>query len=642
MGSKSKAWILVTSTLMLMAAASGQAQDSKTGETLADQVSELRVFLTDRSDQVIGELATVGKSTLDGLSVAIEDGRAEFRDDGLDADKLKGDGIFTARLAMDTALEFETLRANLKQTIEALRGADEKVWIKRGPRDIIPAAEAIKSFERKSPEVFKKALTDADRVAKLLDFKSPLDAAKAIGIDVAVIPFLRLPGPRFDVLENERLKFTHLFDFPILEVFPPFGPSIAIDRERSLMVTNVSVVEDGARTFDSCSGTGTAGGAWSFGHLMREMAHGTGLTPEEFTQHWLSSWQFPQEANDWIVYEPARGMALQTRVIDSWQQLSPGGVFNVDFFPARLLAIANRPDLADRIGYGTAGSAGEARLVFGLINKGPGVGNCNSLPFTVIFEYGIKGGTCQAVKAWHQRWKDLDQFPVGGVAYNQALELITRDFTDHGSNPKQLPNMSSLNQLRTNEIALGPTWQLREFRLQGTGGSVPPGLFNLVTVKQSPDNSLNTTKTLWEYLGIAEADILADRHVVPERFPLVPNPFLGAVSNIDSLQFFWTAPNLNTLTDPAETRRKFSLGTCNACHSGETSTVFTHIGLIGTRRMGRAAQLSGFLTGIDVTVPVSGGRHHYEDLAERETAMSNILRRSCLSLLSVRRLPFVH
>ena len=58
--------------------------------------------------------------------------------------------------------------------------------------------------------------------------------------------------------------------------------------------------------------------------------------------------------------------------------------------------------------------------------------------------------------------------------------------------------------------------------------------------------------------------------------------------------------------------------------------------------MGRAAKLSDFLTGIDVPVPVSGGTHHYEDLAERETAMSNILRRSCFSLLSVRRLPFVH
>jgi hypothetical protein len=642
MGNKSKAWILVTSTFMLMAAASGQAQDNKTEETIADLVSELRVFLTDKPDQVIGELATVGETRLDGLSVVIEDGRAEFRDDGLDADKLKGDGIFTARFAMDTASEFEMLRADLKQTIEALRDSDEKAWIKRGPRDIVPATEAIKSFERKSPEALQKARTDVDRVARLLDFKSPLDGANTIGIDVDETPFLRLPGPRFDVFENERLRFTHLFDFPILEAFPPFGPPVTIDRERSLMVNNVKVVEDGGRTFDSCKGIGTAGGAWSFGHLMRELAHGTGLTPEDFTQRWLSSWKIPQQANGWIVDEPARGALLQTRIIDSWQQLSPGGVFKVDFFPARLLAIANRPDLADRIGYGTAGSAGEARLVFGLINKGPGVGNCTSLPFTVIFEYGIKGGTCQAVKAWHQRWKDLDQFAVGSVAYNQALELITHDFTDHGSNPTQLPNMSSLNQLRTNEIALGSPWQLREFRLQGADDSVPPGLFDLVTVKQAPDNSLNTIGTLRDYLGIAEADILADRHVVPERFPTVLDPFLGAVSNTDSPGFFWTAPNLNTLTDPAETRRKLSLGTCNACHGGETFTVFTHIGFLGTRDMGTAAELSRFLTGINVPVPVSGGTHRYEDLAERQTAMSNILRRSCLSLLSVRRLPFVH
>ena len=41
-------------------------------------------------------------------------------------------------------------------------------------------------------------------------------------------------------------------------------------------------------------------------------------------------------------------------------------------------------------------------------------------------------------------------------------------------------------------------------------------------------------------------------------------------------------------------------------------------------------------------MPVSGGTHRYEDLTEREAAMSDLLTRSCFRLLSVRRLPFVH
>jgi hypothetical protein len=58
--------------------------------------------------------------------------------------------------------------------------------------------------------------------------------------------------------------------------------------------------------------------------------------------------------------------------------------------------------------------------------------------------------------------------------------------------------------------------------------------------------------------------------------------------------------------------------------------------------MGAPASLSGFLLGETVTVPVSGGTRRYEDLTERETAMSDLLERSCFQLLGFKRLPFVH
>lgn len=173
---------------------------------------------------------------------------------------------------------------------------------------------------------------------------------------------------------------------------------------------------------------------------------------------------------------------------------------------------------------------------------------------------------------------------------------------------------------------------------------------DLVTVKQTPDFSFNGTATtgsatLTAYIVANEVDILNDRHVVPERFPTILDPFLGAVSDVPSSSMFWHAPGLTSLpmTNPAEARRKFSLGTCSGCHAGETNTFFTHIGSVGERNPGSAAVLSGFLTGIDVPDPASlGPTHHYEDLTEREKAMSHILTSSCFGLLGVRRLPFVH
>jgi hypothetical protein len=622
----------------VLAAPPRAAAASETPGELANQVSEIRVFMTDDPNVVVGEIAIAGKTRLKELQVPLGNETVRFTAARSAADRAQGETVFTARFKFDTNATFENMRKDLRASASAVRG-DGAVLVRRGPRDIVPMKEALAVWQKQTPKAFATVRAGNERTARLIEARDAASAARELNIDIARIPLFTLPGPAFD--PSARLRVPHFFDVPVFTPFPPPAPPVSIDAARSLMVVEPTVVDDPGRTFDSCTGAGTAGSPWSFGHLMREMANGTGLTPEDFVLQWLSSWQIPQEANGFIVDEPSRGAQLQSRVINSWQALSPGGTFNVDFFPARLLAIVNRPDLADKIGYGTAGSAGEGRLVFGLIERSA-PGSCNSLPFTVIFEFGIKGGSCTAVKSWHQRWKDLDALALGSPAYNAALELITRDFTDHGSNPAQLPNMSSLNQLRTNEIALGSPWQLREFRLQGVGSSVPPGLLDLVTVKQTPDLSLNNTPTLLAYLTASEADILADKHVVPGRFPGVLDRFLGAKSDTPSPSFFWSHPTPSTLADPAETRRKFSLNTCNGCHAGETGTFFTHIGSVGTRSPGSPAALSGFLTGITMTVPVTGGSHTYNDLAERQAKMSDILTNSCFGLLGTRRLPFVH
>lgn len=619
-----------------------EALPSQTPEELASQVSEVRIFLTDSPSTVIGEIAIEGRSRLTVVPVPLEKETVRFLDDGKAPDRKKGDGVFTARFAMDTRA---ALRSQ-QQLLRASAQAQDNAFVRRGPRDIVPAKDATASLRgtalRGTAAAATSELLQARRTT-LIEAKDPRAAAKQLRIDIRKTPFLEFPVERIDL--RAIMRPPRVFEIPMFEPFP-FPPApVPIDEFRSLMVINPGVVDDPARTFDSCTNTGTAGGVWSFGHLVREMAKGTNLSPEDFVLQWLSSWSVPQEANGFIVNEPGRGTQMQARVVGSWQRIAAAAnaSLSVDHFPARLLAIVNRPDLADKIGYGTAGSAGEGRFVFGLVEKNAGTGTCNTMPFTVIFEYGIKGGSCAAVKTWHQRWKNLDTLALGSSQYNDALALITKEFTERGANPGQLPNQNALNQLRTNENALDPTWQLREFRLQGFGGSVPPGFLDLVTVKQTPNDGFNNTATLAAYLQSAQSDIVGGSHKVPERFPGVLNPFLGATSNVPFPPngVFWNA-SLSGLSDPAVTRRNFSLSTCNACHGGETNTFFTHIGNVGQRSIGSQAALSGFLTGITVTVPVTGGQHIYNDLAERELKMSNILNKSCFALLAERRIPFEH
>ena len=59
---------------------------------------------------------------------------------------------------------------------------------------------------------------------------------------------------------------------------------------QALFITAPDVVLDPARTWDPCTGAGTQGGVWTFAHLMREMANGSGKTPEDFVKDWLSLW----------------------------------------------------------------------------------------------------------------------------------------------------------------------------------------------------------------------------------------------------------------------------------------------------------------------------------------------------------------
>jgi hypothetical protein len=607
-----------------------KGDSSRTPLELADQVTSLRVFLTEDPAQVIGRIRIRGNTILKELDFALEQGTVRFADDGRAPDPAAGDGEFSARFAMDTRAGFAAARDRLVESTTALTEGKQDQWLKRGPRDLVPAAELLASL-RKTPDFQLESLQK--RTQLLRDAKDPMDAARRVAIDFHTTPFMEIPVWTPD---PGRFEPQRVFGLPVFDVFR-FPPRWFVDASRSLTVTALGVVEDPARTFDACTGAGTAGGPWSFGHLMRELSQGSGLTPEEFTLQWISTWLSPQTVNDIVVDDPPRAAFVQSRIIDSWQALS-GPALDVDRFPARLLAIVNRPDLADRVGYGTAGSAGEGRLVFGLQRR-TASGTCQNERFTVIFEYGIRRGSCTATRAWHRRWRDLGALTPGSTAYNSALEGITREFTDHGSNPAQLPNQSSLSQLRTNQAFDTIDWEQREFQLRGTTAGTAAGSLGMVPVKQTPLETLNDSTVLSNWVDANESSILSNRHVVPAKYPGAMDAFMSPASLTTSPAVIehWNV-DMTLLADPAETRRKFSLNTCDACHGGETATSFLHIRL---REPGGESSLSGFLTGIDVNVPVTHGTHHYHDLAERAARLNDLVDTPCFLMLSLRK-PFVH
>ncbi len=376
--------------------------------------------------------------------------------------------------------------------------------------------------------------------------------------------------------------------------------------DHSLMITDLSVVEDPIRTYNPCTNTGNPNGAWTFGELMRQLASPNAATIASdaqtiiFIKKWLNTWNNPQIVNGELV--PARPSAS---IINTWINLSaangagPGQVL-LENVPFRLMAIVNRVDLRGQSGYGPS-DAGEARMVFALLND-----NCDARRMTVIFEYGVNRSGCQEVLDWANAWASLAGFTFPDPSFNDVLNKITDQFTLSGTNSKK-PNESSINQVRTNELAIGAPWELREFNLF-------PGL-NLVTVKQEPALKYNVQFTnadvtlLANWVNANTPAILANNYIVPDN--VAGFDFLGGKSQVTGAPVGPPSPGVpgnphhwdgDAIVGSAghiinkDARFQFSVNTCSGCHAGETQTFFTHIDPTGWNA-GIPAPLSRFLTG---------------------------------------------
>jgi hypothetical protein len=404
----------------------------------------------------------------------------------------------------------------------------------------------------------------------------------------------------------------------------------------SLFITSPSVVLNGARTWDPCTGVGTKGGVWTFAHLIREMATGSGSTPEDFTLHWLEMWLNNYTVNGDTV--PAR-LAMFNQVIQPWATASGvaanvatdstgkkfvilSGPLDLDIAPFRLLAIVNRLDLgqtaAGTSGYGGTTTsrpvdAGELRFIFGVVQPNPwGAGSqstCGLKPFTVIFEYGVPITGCSNVVQWARKWTQLNTMGGFTSAYLSQLQTMTESVVLHGAAPTK-GNQSALNQLRTNEVALSSTglWELREFTLSdenpAAGTSTPSnGLLRKHTVAQTPDDTAypaSGSAAVSNYvLSVVKPSVpspvgplpanCSSSYTVPYAF--LGSPFRGGNSLVPPTT--WRATGASA-SNPADVcaRKEFSVNTCNGCHFGDTQTFFTHVSTTGI-----PVSLSNFLTG---------------------------------------------
>jgi len=466
-------------------------------------------------------------------------------------------------------------------------------------------------------------------------------------------------------------------DRSVLKTFNDFRPvkikgirrrGAAVLKDHSLMITDLNVVEDTLRTWNPCTQKGNVDGPWTFKTLMKNLASpnpgamASDADLSTFVRNWLNHWATSQMVNSDNV---ASRTAINTTIVNNWLSQSqaagaPVGQLDMRFAPFKLLAIVNRLDLRSNMGYGVS-NAGEGRLVFGLVNCSSNA----SREMTVIFEYGLPMRKCASVKAFAQEWYDLKDLAFTDPLFNQKLEHITDQFTKCGTSPSK-PNQSSLNQLRTNEIALASPWELREFVLAVSGQ------MSEVTVKQEPSRIHNqkinnaNCQRLASFVNTNQADILARNYTVPEVISGVA--FLGgkaqtefrpvgAASGINPHHWNGTVAAGLAFINDNNTRQEFSLNTCSGCHGGETQTFFTHVDPVF---FGTQATLSGFLTGspgrggagafpVDLDGPndtmavpdpaaraSAFNRRKFCDLQRRADDLENLVNTSCIGIFPIR------
>lgn len=317
-------------------------------------------------------------------------------------------------------------------------------------------------------------------------------------------------------------------------------------RRKSLFITDISVVEDPARTYDPTTGTGNPGGVWTFGNMIMNMAGNSGVTARDFLKSWLKQWMQDVTVNGetvpkrqeildqliipWIISARAYGTGCSTELINNitdvtwesyWDNTNENDL--IVKAPFKLTAIVNRVDLRENSAFQpTVQNSGETRFIFTLISKcGPGGYAAGDVPahlnqdfqnpnpplfdwvgMNVILEYGnVQTSICD-LRDFAEEWKNLSSMPMPSTQFNDALEDLTNTVTAMNAAPGK-PNGSAINRIRTNEKLFqrvssttsgwrAADWEFRQFEIDpGTG------LLEMAPLTNTPVNKANYAQNLW-------------------------------------------------------------------------------------------------------------------------------------------------
>lgn len=204
-----------------------------------------------------------------------------------------------------------------------------------------------------------------------------------------------------------------------------------IKPEKSLFITDLSVVEDQSRTYNVFTGVGNPNGVWTFGTLMANMENGTHADGVRgFLKDWIKTWTQNQTVNGQIV--KSRDFVLETFItpwlrkannnpslpvsLQDWEATwnTTNELALKNNAPFKLTAIVNRLDLKGNSAYtSTLANTGETRFIYTLVDpltgeipinpnqqtsaQSDGIGFGDWRGLNIILEYGnIQQSNCQA------------------------------------------------------------------------------------------------------------------------------------------------------------------------------------------------------------------------------------------------------
>ncbi|HRO43741.1 MAG TPA: hypothetical protein PL009_12965 [Flavipsychrobacter sp.] len=161
-------------------------------------------------------------------------------------------------------------------------------------------------------------------------------------------------------------------------------------KQNSLFITDLSVVEDPARTYNVVTGTGNHTGVWTFGNLIKNMANqtATGVSARTLLKEWIRGWTNGRTINGqtvplriavynyliipWLVKannwqgNHYQNLNIVTQWETDWDNTSEANLLK--YAPFKLMAIVNRLDLKGNTGYSSSiTNAGETRFIYTLI-----------------------------------------------------------------------------------------------------------------------------------------------------------------------------------------------------------------------------------------------------------------------------------